>query len=105
MTPNEIIGWMGSILLAVCGLPQVIHTFKTQKVDDLNEFFIWLWFSGEVLTFWYIIVDDITNQIYHIPMYFNYLFNIIMVFYLIYAKYRYNSTTTSLVKLKRRIIK
>ena len=105
MTPNEIMGWMGSILFAICALPQVVHTYKTRKVDDLNELFIWLWFLGEVFTFWYIIVDDINNKIYHIPLYFNYLFNLIMVFYLIYAKYRYNSKPTSLAMLKRRILK
>ncbi|WP_372642227.1 PQ-loop domain-containing transporter [Ancylomarina sp.] len=105
MTPNEIIGWMGSILFAICALPQAIHTFKTRKVDDLNELFIWLWFSGEVFTLWYIIIDDITNQIYHIPLYFNYVFNLILLFYLIYAKYSYNSKPTALVNLKRRIIK
>ncbi|MRT93228.1 PQ-loop repeat-containing protein [Ancylomarina sp. 16SWW S1-10-2] len=105
MTPNEIIGWMGSILFAICGLPQVIHTFKTKKVDDLNELFIWLWFLGEVFTFWYIIIDDINNQIYHIPLYFNYLFNLIMVFYLIIAKYKYNSIPTSLATLKHRLLK
>ncbi len=105
MTPNEIVGWMGSILFAICALPQVIHTFKTKKVDDLNEFFIWLWFLGEVFTLWYIIIDDITNQVYHVPLYFNYTFNLIMLFYLIYAKYSYNSKPTLLATLKRRVIK
>jgi uncharacterized protein with PQ loop repeat len=105
MTPNEIIGWMGSILFAVCALPQALHTFKTQKVDDLNELFIWLWFLGEIFTLWYIIVDDIANHNYHIPLYFNYVFNLILLFYLIYAKYRFNSKPTSLAMLKNRILK
>jgi len=105
MAPNEIIGWMGSILFAVCALPQAIHTFKTRKVDDLNELFIWLWFLGEVFTFWYILVDDFNNKIYHVPLYFNYLFNLIMLFYLIFAKYRYSTVPTALSLLKRRIQK
>jgi len=105
MTPNEIIGWMGSILFAICALPQAIHTFRTRKVDDLNELFIWLWFLGEVFTLWYILVDDISNKVYHVPLYFNYIFNLIMLFYLIFAKYRYNTVPTVLAQLKRRIIK
>ncbi|MDE5419516.1 PQ-loop repeat-containing protein [Labilibaculum sp. DW002] len=103
MEANEIIGWMGSILFAICGLPQVIHTFKTRKVDDLNEFFIWLWFLGEVFTFWYIIIDDITNKNYHIPLYFNYIFNLLLLFYLVFAKYRYNSKPTSLSILRKKL--
>lgn len=100
---NDIIGWIGSLLFAVCALPQVVHTFKTRRTDDLNEVFLWLWFGGEVLTFSYIIIDDISNKNYHIPLYFNYLFNIILLFYLIFAKYTYNTKPTSLSFLLQKI--
>lgn len=93
---NEIVGWMGSILFAICALPQVIHTFKTRRTNDVNELFIWLWFWGEVFTFSYVLVDDFSKQHYHVPLYFNYAFNLLMLFYLIYAKYAYNTKPTVL---------
>lgn len=105
MVGNEIIGWLGSILFAICALPQVIHTFKTRKTDDVSELFLWLWFWGEVFTLCYIFVDDIAKGNYHIPLYFNYLFNLLLLFYLIYAKYTYNTKPTTLNLLLKRIRK
>jgi len=103
MQANEIIGWMGSILFAICALPQVIHTFKTKKTDDLNELFLWLWFLGEILTLCYIFIDDTATKNYHIPLYFNYIFNILLLFYLIFAKYTYNSKPTTLTFIKKKL--
>jgi uncharacterized protein with PQ loop repeat len=100
---NEVVGWIGSLLFAVCALPQVIHTFKTRKTDDVNELFLWLWFLGEIFTFSYVVVDDIASKNYHIPLYFNYAFNLLMLFYLIYAKYSYNSKPTSLSLIRKKI--
>ena len=103
MQANEVIGWMGSILFAICALPQVIHTYKTRKTDDLNELFLWLWFLGEVFTLCYIFIDDITNKTYHIPLYFNYIFNLLLLFYLVFAKYTYNTKPTSLTLLRKKL--
>lgn len=100
---NEVVGWIGSLLFAVCALPQVIHTFKTRKTDDVNELFLWFWFLGEIFTFSYVVVDDIASENYHIPLYFNYAFNLLMLFYLIYAKYSYNSKPTSLSLIRKKI--
>jgi uncharacterized protein with PQ loop repeat len=100
---NEIVGWIGSLLFAICALPQVVHTFKTKKTDDLSEIFLWLWFWGEIFTLSYILVDDIANKNYHVPLYFNYLFNLILLFYLIFAKYTYNSKPTGLATLIQKI--
>jgi len=49
---NEIIGWIGNILFAICGIPQVIKTFRSKSAKDLSLLFLWLWFSGELLTFY-----------------------------------------------------
>ena len=100
---NEVVGWIGSLLFAICALPQVIHTFKTRKTDDVNELFLWFWFLGEVFTFSYVVVDDIANINYHIPLYFNYAFNLLMLFYLIYAKYSYNSKPTALSLIRKKM--
>ena len=86
---HNFIGWAGAFLFAICAIPQVIKTWKTKKAEDLSWLFLLFWLSGELLTFAYIIVDDALVQITHFPLYINYLFNIIFVFYLIYAKKYY----------------
>ncbi|HUX52826.1 MAG TPA: PQ-loop repeat-containing protein [Williamwhitmania sp.] len=85
----EAVGWLGSILFSICGLPQLVKTWKTKKVDDLSSLFLWLWFWGEILTFCYIVAGDVFVKSYHIPLYFNYAVNILIVIYLLYAKYAY----------------
>ena len=86
---NETIGWIGNILFAICAIPQVIKTYKTKRTKDLSALFLWLWLSGELLTLTYIIVGDIESHSVHLPLYFNYIINIILAGFLVYAKYFY----------------
>ena len=86
---TETIGWVGNILFAVCGLPQVIKTFRSKSANDLSIVFLWLWLWGEILTFLYILISDWQTGLAHFPLYFNYIVNIFMAVYLIYAKYIY----------------
>ncbi len=86
---NEITGWIGNILFAICGIPQVVKTFRSKSVKDLSVLFLWLWLAGEFLTFIYIIVGDLETGSLHIPLYFNYMVNIVMACFLIFAKYNY----------------
>ncbi len=86
---HHYIGWLGAFLFAICALPQVIKTWKTKKAGDLSWMFLLFWLFGEILTFLYIIIDDILLKITHFPLYLNYSFNIILVLYLIYAKKYY----------------
>jgi uncharacterized protein with PQ loop repeat len=86
---NETIGWIGNILFAVCGIPQVIKTFRTKSAKDLSVLFLWLWLAGELLTFMYIINSDLETGTVHFPLYFNYIVNIFMALFLLYAKYMY----------------
>jgi uncharacterized protein with PQ loop repeat len=86
---NETIGWVGNILFAICGLPQVVKTYQTKRATDLSVLFLWLWLMGELLTFVYILIGDWETGIPHFPLYFNYIANIFMAIYLIYAKYTY----------------
>jgi uncharacterized protein with PQ loop repeat len=85
----EIIGWAGNIFFAICGLPQAIKTYKTKHIADLSGLFLWLWVSGELLTFVYVVLNDIENQTSHYPLYFNYTFNLTLAVYLVWAKYTY----------------
>ncbi len=86
---NETIGWIGNILFAICGIPQVVKTWRSKSANDLSFLFLWLWFAGELLTFVYIFLGDIETGTFHFPLYFNYIINIFMACFLLYAKYVY----------------
>ena len=93
---NETIGWIGNILFAICGIPQVIKTYRSKSAKDLSLLFLWLWFAGELLTFIYIVVGDIETDSFHLPLYFNYMVNIFMASFLLYAKYVYPGKATKI---------
>lgn len=95
---NETIGWIGNILFAICAIPQVYKTFKTKRTNDLSVLFLWLWFSGELLTFIYIVNGDIETKDLHLPLYFNYIVNIFLATFLIYAKYVYPKKFIDILK-------
>jgi uncharacterized protein with PQ loop repeat len=76
----EYIGWIGSILLAFCGLPQAIESFKTKNSDGLTWGFLIMWGVGELFTIIYIIPK------WHWPLIFNYTANIIFISIIVYYK-------------------
>jgi uncharacterized protein with PQ loop repeat len=76
----ETIGWLGSILLAFCGLPQAIESYKTKSSAGLTWGFLVMWFIGEILTVIYIIPK------WHWPLIFNYTANIIFLSVILYYK-------------------
>ena len=76
----ENIGWLGSILLAFCGLPQAIESYKTKSSEGLTWGFIGMWLIGELCTFIYIIPQMV------LPLLFNYTANIIFVSIIVYYK-------------------
>ncbi len=86
---NEYMGWLGAFFFAICAIPQVVKTYRTRKTEDLSWLFLLFWFLGEIFTFSYIIIDDVHLGITHFPLYINYVFNIVLLFYLIYAKKNY----------------
>ena len=88
---HVVLGWIGAFLFAVCAVPQVIKTYRTKKAGDLSWLFLTFWLFGEILTLAYLLVDDHIEGIRHFPLYINYLFNTILVLYLIYAKAFYKT--------------
>ena len=76
----ETIGWIGSILLAFCGLPQAIESFKTKNSDGLTWSFLIMWGVGEIFTIIYILPK------WHWPLIFNYTANIIFIGIILYYK-------------------
>ena len=76
----ETIGWIGSILLAFCGLPQAIESYKTKNSNGLTWSFLIMWGVGEIFTIIYIIPK------WHWPLIFNYISNIIFISVIVYYK-------------------
>ena len=76
----EQIGWLGSILLAFCGLPQAVESIRTKSSEGLTWGFIGMWFIGEIMTFIYILPKM------DLPLLFNYTANIIFLAIIIYYK-------------------
>lgn len=80
----ELVGWTGAILLAFCALPQVVHTWTTKKAKDLSWAFLFLWWLGEIFTCVYVLKQPLQP-----PLLANYMLNIILVTYLLFAKVKY----------------
>lgn len=76
----ETIGWLGSLLLAFCGLPQAIESIKTKSSEGLTWGFILMWTLGEIFTFIYVAPKM------DLPLIFNYTANIIFLAIIIFYK-------------------
>ncbi len=72
------LGFMGSILLALCALPQCIKTYRTKRCDDLSWLFLGMWGFGEIATLLYVYEQHGLDPL----LFLNYIANIIMVGYL-----------------------
>lgn len=68
----NLVGWVGSFLLAVCAVPEAWRSFKTKKCH-VNRLFLALWGGGELLTLAYAIHRNES------PLIFNYLVNLICI--------------------------
>jgi len=44
----DVIGWIGSVAFAFCGIPQAWECFKNRSAKGINPFFIGLWLIGEI---------------------------------------------------------
>lgn len=49
MGSMELLGWIGSVLLALCALPQAVQTIKTRSAGDLSWTFLLMWGVGDLL--------------------------------------------------------
>jgi len=76
----DLLGWIGSICLGLCALPQAYHSWKTKSSAGLSLSFLVLWILGEIATLIYILCTTI-----QIPLIVNYSVNLICL--LIIVKY------------------
>lgn len=75
----ESFGFIGSILLAICAIPEVVRTIKDNKCH-LGWNFLLLWFFGEVFLFIYVV--DLIDY----ALIFNYGFNILLLIIMLIYK-------------------
>jgi len=44
----DFVGWVGSVLLAVCGAPQAIQSFRQGHSRGISPWFLAFWLVGEL---------------------------------------------------------
>lgn len=74
------LGWIGSILLATCSIPELIKALKERKCD-LSWTFLLMWYFGEVFVF-----IPVLLQIDSAFLLANYALNVIVLSILILIK-------------------
>lgn len=83
------IGWIGAILFSCCGIPQAVKTYQTRSCSDISWGFLGMWLGGEIFTCIYVVWENVLRNFFQIPLLFNYVLNIIIIVYLIFAKVYY----------------
>jgi uncharacterized protein with PQ loop repeat len=84
MTPSivELCGWVGSALLAFCGLPQAVESWRTGRSDGVTWGLLVMWGLGEFMTLAYVLPRM------ELPLIMNYTANIVFLSVIIFYKVR-----------------
>lgn len=90
MTLMEIIGWLGSICLAICGIPQAWQSYKDKHSEGISWSFILLWTFGELFALAYV-YDKLD-----LPLFVNYATNILILSVILYYKIKPGNKKESL---------
>lgn len=75
----NFLGWFGSILLSVCGIPEAYKSIRTQNCS-LTWAFLLMWIGGEMCLFIYVLPKA------DLPLLLNYSINIICLLIMIFYK-------------------
>ena len=78
----ELIGWLGSLMMAFCAAPQAFKSYKSGNSHGISSSFLWIWFWGEFFTLFYILFAK-----FSIPLIVNYSVNIVFIFVIIWYHY------------------
>ena len=76
----EITGIISTILLAICGLPLAIKSFRSGNSDSVDSYFLILWTLGEIFGFIYLF--NLGERI----LLWNYILNLGLLSVVIYFK-------------------
>ena len=80
MSIFEILGWLGSICLGICGIPQAWQSFKNKHSHGISWGFVLLWAFGEIFALAYV-YDKLD-----LPLLLNYSTNILILAVILYYK-------------------
>lgn len=80
MSIAEILGWLGSICLAICGIPQAYQSYKDKHSEGISWGFVLLWAFGEIFALAYV-YDKLD-----LPLLVNYATNILILAVILYYK-------------------
>ena len=69
---EDMVGWIGNILLAICCIPQALKAHRNGHSRGISRIFIATWFVGELCAFYYHL-----NTSDKYPQIFNYIINIL----------------------------
>jgi uncharacterized protein with PQ loop repeat len=75
-----LMGWIGSLCLSICGLPQAWLSFKEKSSDGISWGFLLLWGFGELFGISYVV--DKADA----PLIVNYATNILIIGVILYYK-------------------
>ena len=76
----ELFGWISSIFLALCGIPQAIKAIKDKHSHGVSWGFIILWFLGEICGLIYV------THLGNLPLIINYFCNVLFTFIIFWFK-------------------
>lgn len=76
----SILGWLGSVCLAICGIPQAIQSYRDKHSHGISWGFLLLWTFGEIFALAYV-YDKLD-----LPLLVNYGSNILIVGIMLYYK-------------------
>ena len=88
MSVFEILGWLGSICLAICGIPQAWQSFKDKHSHGISWGFVLLWAFGEIFALAYV-YDKLD-----LPLLLNYATNILILAVILFYKINPKNTTS-----------
>ena len=82
----ELIGYLGTAMFSLCGLPQAIHSIRVGNSDGITWGFILLWLGGEICHTLYVIgaIEQVRQKL---PLLINYGFNILLILIILYYKF------------------
>lgn len=78
MIAGGLFGWVGGVLLAVCGLPQAVASWRQGHSDGVDWAFLLMWFVGEVFLLVHVLDLYGINWL-AAPLLLNYAFNLVLV--------------------------
>jgi uncharacterized protein with PQ loop repeat len=78
----EIVGWIGSIMLAICALPQAYTSYKHGHSNGLTWTLLLLWGGGEAITLIYVLSRS------DWPLVANYGLNVVAMSVIIWFKWK-----------------